>query len=289
MSRSYSADRVIDKNFLQWLPDSFSAGFLGGQLLDGRQETLPNNLPGPPPDLSLEKAFDHIDIWRVDLSNSKLDTCQTILSMDEKQRADKFIFDKDRDDYVRSRCSLRLILARCLSYPADKIVFQYGEHGRPELEVPAVDDFQFNLSHSGHMALIVVSRGRNVGIDLNYLDQNQQWQPIAKRSFSSTEQALLFRLPEALQETMFYRIWSQKEAYTKAFGDGFSYGFQNFTVAVDVNGTTGLLADTRRPQFVDDWMIVNIDAGEDWIAALAYNSKHSKVSIRQWEFHDGGG
>jgi len=251
------AETAIDKNSPQGLPDSFTATF-----------------------------YDHIDIWRVDLSNTKLDSYQAILSIDEKQRADKFIFDKDRGDYSRCRCSLRLILARCLSYPAAEIVFRYGEHGRPELQVPAVEDFQFNLSHSGHMALIAVSRGRNVGVDLNYLGQKRQWQPIAKRSFSPAEQVLLFRLPEVLRETMFCRIWSQKEAYSKALGDGFSYGFQNFTVAVDVNGTTGLLADTRQPQFVDDWTILNIDAGEDWMAALAYNGRHSEVSIRQWEFDD---
>jgi 4'-phosphopantetheinyl transferase len=224
-----------------------------------------------------------IDVWRVDLSNSKLDAQRTILSDDEIQRAEKFVFDKDRNTFVRSRCALRLILARCLSEQANNIKFCYGEHGRPDLDPPASASVSFNLSHSGDMALVAVTRGRTVGIDLNRLGQTREWQAVAKRSFSVAEQALLLRLPEALRERAFYRIWSQKEAYSKALGAGFSYGFQNFTVAVDGSDATGLLSDDKQAQ-IDNWNITPVDAGDDWIAALAYEGS-SVIKPRLWDFH----
>ena len=230
---------------------------------------------------------DSIDLWRVDLSDSKLGELLSILSEDEVKRAGKFVFDKDRNTFVRTRGSLRLILAGCLKCAPDEIDFRFNEHGRPEIAAPTLNTFNFNLTHSGDMALIAVSHGRTVGIDLNYLGQTRDWQPIAKRSFSIAEQKALFLLPEAEMEKVFYQIWGQKEAYTKALGDGFSYGFQNFTVVVDAGGATGLLEEDKRPEAVAEWAIVCIEAGPQWVAALAYDGLVTHLSspeIQQWEF-----
>ena len=105
-----------------------------------------------------------IDLWRVDISSPELDRYQECLSSDERQRADKFILDEFRNTFVRSRCALRLLLARCLDHQAPTharaIEFRYGNQGKPELASPAPDDFQFNLSHSADIALIVVAKGR---------------------------------------------------------------------------------------------------------------------------------
>ena len=237
-------------------------------------------------DLSIDRV-DAIDLWRVDLSNSRLDTLRGILVDDEIQRADKFVFDKDRNTFARSRCALRLILARFLRCEPGEIVFDFNEHGRPEVSLPASSSVNFNLSHSGDKALIALSRSRTVGLDLNNLNQEREWQPIARRSFSMAEQKALFLLPEAEREKMFYRIWGQKEAYTKALGDGFSYGFQNFTVVVDASGATGLLSDNKQPKTVDNWAIVSIEIGKQWLAALAYDGSSIRSptpEVRQWEF-----
>jgi 4'-phosphopantetheinyl transferase len=248
-----------------------------------QQESSPGHLI----DESSGNETGFIDVWRVDLSKSKLDELRSILSEDEIQRADKFVFDKDRNTFSRSRCCLRLILADCLQCEPEEIEFSFNEHGRPEISSPTLNSFNFNLTHSGDMALIAVSRGRRVGIDLNYLGQARDWQPIAKRSFSMAEQRALFLLPETDREKVFYQIWGQKEAYTKALGTGFSYGFQNFTVIVDPGGATGLLVEDKRPLAIGEWAIACIDVGEQWVAALAYDglaSHPSSPEIRQWEF-----
>jgi len=182
-----------------------------------------------------------------------------------------------------------MILARCLNCHPGKIAFSFNEHGRPE--IGTTNAINFNLSHSGDMALIALSRVRTVGVDLNHLGQTREWGSVARRSFSHAEQESLFRLPAPIQEKMFYQIWSQKEAYTKALGHGFSYGFQNFTVVVDPGTSTGfrsgLVSDDKQPEAVGDWVITSVEVGADWIAALAFDAPSLRTSpplIRQWEF-----
>ena len=234
----------------------------------------------------IETACNRIDLWQVDLASDQAGLCESVLSADESLRADKFAFAKDRDTFVRSRGALRLILARYLPCQAGELQFQYNEHGKPRLQFPAIGDLGFNLSHSRDEALVAIARDRNIGVDLNILpgtsDQNPDWVPVAKRSFSSAEQALLFALPAASQERMFYLVWSQKEAYTKGIGEGYRYGFQRFTVAVDARGGTGLIADEKNPRFVGVWQLTRVDTGRDSIAVLAYDGPQTP-RIRQLE------
>lgn len=229
----------------------------------------------------IEPGIDFIDLWRVDLSNPDLEQ-PAILAHDENRRAEKFAFDAGRNNYVRSRCTLRRILGGCLNYPAEKIEFRYNEHDKPALAVPDVG-VQFNLSHSADIALIGVGKDRRVGVDVNHTGRTSGWEAIVKRTFTVTEQNSFFAQPKEFQEEIFYRVWSQKEAYTKAIGDGFSYGFKNFTVVVDAEGGAGLLADSKSPGSVDEWHIVSIDVGSDCVATLAYDGAKTP-GIRQWEF-----
>jgi len=139
------------------------------------------------------------------------------------------------------------------------------------------------LSHSGEIALICVSKGRHTGIDVNHLGRTTGWKAVAKRTFSDAEQASFASYSESEQERIFYSVWSQKEAYTKAIGDGFSYGFQNITVAIDPGSRMGLVADDKCPGAIDGWQIFAIDAAPGCVAALAYDGV-GKPSIRQWDF-----
>lgn len=241
--------------------------------------------PWQPGSVRFDPSSDCIDLWRLDLSDSKLDARKDSLADAECRRADKFAFAADRNRFVRSRVALREILAAILNCRVEKIVFRYNPHDRPELAWPVVNDIQFNLSHAGDVALIAIAKGSRVGVDLDRVGRTTGWGPIARRSFSAMELTALFALPEIHQEAAFYRTWTQKEAYTKAIGDGYSYGFQKFSVAVDAKGSIGLLADDKNPQWVDAWTIVSIDAGPDLAAALAHDGPHT-TEIRYWDYGD---
>jgi len=223
-----------------------------------------------------------IDIWCVDLRSAKNDHFLHILSQDERQRADKYVFPKDRIRFTRTRFALRLILSQCLKCQAEEIKFHYGEKGRPELAWPEHKNLNFNLSHSEALALIAVAKNRHIGIDLNAVSEPANWQAIVKRSFSDAEQASIAALDKQHQVLGFHQIWTQKEAYTKALGLGYSYGFQNFSVLVGLNNI-GLQADANNPAAPDNWTLCGISPDINHVAALAYDGSGSP-QIRKWQY-----
>jgi 4'-phosphopantetheinyl transferase len=237
----------------------------------------------------IEIDIDAIDIWRVDLATDKSGLSEVHLSADELIRADRFAFPADQQRFTRSRSALRLILSRYLDCGAGELEFQYNEHGKPGLQFPLVKDPGFNLSHTNEVAIIAISGNRNVGVDVSALDRtangNLDWKPIAKRSFSILEQtamSALSALPDAAQERMFHQVWCQKEAYTKGIGEGFRYGFQKFSVAVDPTGSkTGLIADEKNPGFVDDWQLSRVELDPELMVVLAYDGPPAK-QVRHW-------
>ncbi len=223
-----------------------------------------------------------IDIWRVDLRSAKNDHLLSILAQDERQRADKFLFPKDRLRFSRTRFALRLILSQYLKCQAEEIKFHYGEKGRPELAWPDQKNLNFNLSHSDDFALIAVAKNRHIGIDINAVSGPSNWREMAKRSFSATEQSSISALDKPQQVLGFHQIWTQKEAYTKALGLGYSYGFQNFSVRIGLN-KFGLQTDTNSPTAPDNWTLCDISIDLNHVAALAYDGLKSP-HIRKWQY-----
>jgi phosphopantetheinyl transferase len=95
-------------------------------------------------------------------------------------------------DTVASRRALREILGRYLGLPADELRFETGQHGKPRLAAPE-GELEFNLSHSGSLALVAVAR-REVGVDVERIR--------SKRPVD------------------FYRRWADREARVKCLGTG---------------------------------------------------------------------
>jgi 4'-phosphopantetheinyl transferase len=211
-------------------------------------------------------ADKRIDIWQIDLKDAKLHHLE-YLSEDELIRAQKLIHQTDKDRFIRSRCSLRFILAQSLQVAPASLVFEYGEKGKPKLSVPSNSMLEFNLSHGTDKALIALSRGYQLGIDISDINRSTNNIGISKRSFSDTEHQSLLNHSRSDVPQEFHRIWSKKEAYTKAIGRGYAYGFRNFTVSSEF----GLIDDILNKDACDQWTIFPINTGSDTAAALAHS------------------
>src|SRR3984885_15611159 len=109
-----------------------------------------------------------IDVWKVRLDEPQSAGSEVnVLSLDEEARASRFHFEKDRDYFIRCRSALRCLLAGYLSVSAAEICFQYLPGGKPQLSVhqnPSA--LEFNVSHSGSIALIAMGSGRRIGVDI---------------------------------------------------------------------------------------------------------------------------
>src|SRR5262245_28519962 len=111
-----------------------------------------------------ELSPDQIHVWVADLTDeSQAFHFGNILSPDELHRASKFHFVRDRRHYIAARGILRSLLAEYLDVPAKQIQFRYSAKGRPELQSP-ISKLNFNIAHSGSIALYGFSLGRRIGV-----------------------------------------------------------------------------------------------------------------------------
>ncbi|MEP6901717.1 MAG: 4'-phosphopantetheinyl transferase superfamily protein [Actinomycetota bacterium] len=219
-----------------------------------------------------------IHIWRANLNQESLSVQQFLktLSADEKQKADKYYFDKDRNHFIVARGTLRKILSGYLGIAPNEICFAYNLFGKPILDVKN-NQFRFNVSHSQGLALFAITREREVGIDLEFIRSDFAVLKTAQSFFSEPEISALKNLPTELQTAAFFSIWTRKEAFIKAVGEGFSYPSTKFTVSIMPKNSHDLFR-TREFQKVRDWSLMILSCQADYTAALAIEGKIQTVS-----------
>jgi 4'-phosphopantetheinyl transferase len=182
---------------------------------------------------ALSLTRDHVHIWRVHLNCSKsaVRLFDETLAPEERARAERFHFDRDRRRFIAARAQLRMILARYVGVDPHALVFTYGSRGKPSLAQPLEPPIRFNLSHSGELALVGITLDRDIGVDLEEVRSFDDIDRLAERFFSPGENAHLRALPDAARLEAFFCCWTLKEAYVKATGDGLGRATESFDVA----------------------------------------------------------
>lgn len=150
-----------------------------------------------------------------------------ILGADERARAARFRFARDRRRFVVRRARLRQLLGAAVGRAPAALVFAGSSHGKPLL----ADGPPFSLSHSADMMLLAIGEG-DVGCDIEWIDPALDWPPLAETFFTATERAALAALPPAAARRAFFACWARKEAFVKALGLGLSYPLDAFEVSV---------------------------------------------------------
>src|SRR6266853_3808704 len=114
-------------------------------------------------------APDQVHVWRVPLNQKpeRLPELIEVLSPDERARAERFRFDKDRHQFIDSRAALRLLLSQYLNISPKELAFSFSAHGKPALANGLSNSgLRFNLSRRDGLALIAVTRERYIGVDV---------------------------------------------------------------------------------------------------------------------------
>jgi 4'-phosphopantetheinyl transferase len=238
----------------------------------------------PPPD-SPKLGSDEVHVWRVslDLPSAHLDRLRQTLAADERERADRFVFPKDRNHFVAARGALRAILGRYLGEAPGSLRFTYNVHGKPALDREP-GGLRFNVSHSHGLAVIAVTHGRDVGVDVEHIQPDRADEQIARRFFSPREVAALLALPEDQQPEAFFTCWTRKEAFVKARGEGLSIPLDQFDVSL-APGEPATLLRANGDQ-VSRWSLHALDPGPDFAAALAVEGHGWRLSCWQWSGFD---
>jgi len=245
------------------------------------------SMPDPPPDLtpwpvpdehpSLEAGDVHVWVLELETTAPRVVELAALLSDDERERAAHFKFPGLRRRFTLSHGGLRIILGRYLGVHPGSITFQYSERGKPSLdaslgrELPA-----FNLSHSSELALLAVSPGRVVGVDLERKDWKDSLEDIAGRYFSTRECGILqgASAPPAKADC-FFHLWTMKEAILKATGEGIS-DLTRVEVLPELR-VSGDEVDASR------WALHELPSIAGFGAALAVEGEGARVRCWRWE------
>jgi len=209
-----------------------------------------------------------IHIFRLAVSEhlSKLSVYKKILSSEELLRSSRFYKAEDRERYIICRGALKQLLGQYLQTLPERIEIILDKNKKPVLK----DRLQlhFNVSHSrGSIALAFSDN--NIGIDVEYIDNNFDYKPIAKACFAMAEMDCLRESCNAAEE--FFKLWTRKEAFLKANGKGLN----------DDMNQLNCLGELHEKQIAapgyESYRIDSFKIEENYIAAVAYNCSREKL------------
>ena len=222
--------------------------------------------------VGLELARDEVHVWRIRLDRPAEVVARLgrTLAPEERAKAARFRFEKDRDHYTVGRGMLRAILGRYLEIEPARLEFRSEAYGKPALVVGEGqgEGLRFNLAHSHGLALLAVARAREVGVDVERGRAIENFERIIERFFSPRECSAFRVLPEDQKLAAFFRCWTRKEAYMKATGEGFSLPLDRFDVSLAPGEPARLLDVAGRPGEAARWSMRELEPGPGFFGTV---------------------
>lgn len=228
---------------------------------------------------------DQVYVWIVELKQPDhiVQQLASFLTVDEMQRANRYHFKRDSRHFIVARGIVRLVLSHYLDCPPAEVQFALGAYGKPSVTMqPNGLDLRFNVSHSHELALIAVTLGREVGVDIEQIRPLDDADLIAEHFFSLSERAVLRSLPAAAKQQGFYACWSRKEAYIKATGLGLTQVLSEFDVTLAPHEPIRLVRVQDKPAEAQHWSYLSLSPPAGYAAALIVAGPPCEVLSWHW-------
>jgi 4'-phosphopantetheinyl transferase len=240
------------------------------------------------PPAKFRANFEHVDLWRVNLKLPEAGRRQSLrdtLSEDENARADRFHFQAHRDNFLVGHAALREILSNYLSLAAKDITFRNNKYGKPEIDKRLnPNNLQFNLSHSADWALIAVTIGRRVGVDVEHIRPDVECLSLAQSYFSRSEYQSLLLLDEQACRRAFFACWTRKEAFIKAIGEGLSFPLADFSVNTSPDDLPAMEIIENSAYSISDWTFATCSPSKEYFGTVVYEKTPCSVNCWNWDF-----
>lgn len=227
-----------------------------------------------------------VHVWRVDLDHVTAGGLSpgNCLSVEETVRAARLRSERSRARFVACRDALRHVLAAYLNVEPSEVSLATAPLGKPLLSGAQEGSMlQFNLSHSAGLALIAIGVGEPVGVDVELQRPLAAAGTIASSAFSVAEYREWMALNPGDRQDRFYRLWTRKEAVSKAAGTGLS---QSLAGIEFVPGRTSRTVRSAGPPQLSGWYVTGIDPAPRYTAALA--TRAEEVAVCTLPFPPGG-
>jgi len=226
-----------------------------------------------------ELAGDEAHVWAVPLvmCQAAAEQLSHALNLDEQKRANDFRLHDARRRFVIARGVLRHLLGVYLGLHPDEVTLAQGKNEKPILaEVHAAGGLQFNVSHSGDLALIAFTSECEVGVDVERVRAVGHFEQISRRFFHPAETEAILGTPIQERDLAFLRCWTAKEAVLKALGKGITGSLADFQVSIDKHWQ-GWIECGRTPCWAQ-----RLTLGDEYIGAVACAGRER--SVRCWTF-----
>lgn len=214
---------------------------------------------------------DHIDVWSVEVNPaaSNTDELLAIISPDELARANRFYQQKDRDRFITSRWALRNIVGKYIGAQPTEVEFEAGKNKKPHIKNAGLN-LHYNLSHSGKHILLAVA-GSVIGVDIEFIDNNFGYSEVLADNFSAAE---VIHINERDQISRFFKLWTRKEAITKATAQGLDCDLRLLPGLDGVHKVeSGVIASDA------DWVINSFIIDERYAASIAHAPAINRIAF----------
>jgi 4'-phosphopantetheinyl transferase len=222
--------------------------------------------------VALPPELNGVRVWFVDLKtgDNDLHRLKQLLDAEERERATRFATTYLSRRFVASHAALRVLLGGTLGIAPEAVRFCHGASGKPSLagDCPA-SEVHFSLSHSGEAALIGIAEGRPLGIDLENVRDDLDFELLATQFLAHAELNWIASAPPESRRDAFYICWTAKEAWLKARGDGLSYSLNGFEVLPLSKSNVLRLKVYGHNVESTRWTLRRLSLPLGWIGALA--------------------
>jgi 4'-phosphopantetheinyl transferase len=237
----------------------------------------------PAGDLDARLSPDEVHVWcaALDCDSAMLASLASVLSDDERARAQRYQLDAPRDRFIAARGMLRWLLGRYLERDPSGIELAIGANGKPAAaDAAGASTVHFNVAHSADVALYAFSSAAPLGVDVEVVVPRGDVRRIAERFFSAAESAVVRSTPAADLLRVFFEVWTRKEAYIKATGRGLSERLDSFDVPCGLAAPAPLLRVDDGHGDAAAWSIYHLEPRPGVIGALAIQGSAWRVRMR---------
>jgi len=223
--------------------------------------------PAGEPPLELAAA-EGVRLWwcRAYATDDALPVLHSWLSADERSRAARFALPALARRYAVGRAALRHVLGALLGCAPAAVAIVRGPRGRPQLA--GVRGVDFNVSNTLQVALIGIATdpGVRIGVDVEHRDRLLRHEALARKFCTPAEFAAFDALAGDARRQRFLRLWTCKEAMSKATGDALGAPLRRLEVAVD---PALRLAAGPPPYTPADWTLLAAAVPDVYVATVA--------------------
>ncbi len=216
---------------------------------------------------------------------SLLSEYKQLLIPEEREKQQRFYFERHRHQYLVARALVRTTLSRYTGIKPRLLEFSKNRYGRPDLILhEGLPPIRFNLSHTDGLIACAVVLNQDIGVDVEDMERREISLETADRFFSETEVRDLHQVAENKKRDRFFDYWTLKESYIKARGMGLSLPLEQFSFHLSENEPLRISFDPRLSDDPDRWRFLLLKPTGRHKAAVAVcgeNRGANELTIRK--------